>query len=81
MCTVEGARTSWELDLLTAVRALLGMPHAIYLGAGLHELCVRVGQQPRLYFQIDAEGRITMLAYGRKDTQDRDIARARGRMT
>ena len=41
---------------------------------------IRVGQQPRLYFEVDGDI-ARMLTYGRKDTQQRDITRARGRMT
>jgi putative addiction module killer protein len=77
---VEQAKLTWQLDLLMAVGTALGMPHVRDLGDGLRELRVRVGRQPRLYFQI--EGTMArMLTYGRKDTQQRDIGRARGRMT
>lgn len=77
---VEQAKVTWQLDLLMAVGASLSMPHVRDLGGGLRELRIRVGQQPRLYFQVDGDV-ARMITYGRKDTQDRDIARARGRMT
>ena len=78
--SVEQAKVTWQLDLLMAVGASLGMPHVRDLGGGLRELRIRVGQQPRLYFEVDGDI-ARMLTYGRKDTQQRDIVRARGRMT
>lgn len=57
----------------------LGMPLARDLGDGLYELRIRYGQQPRLYFEFRSNELALMLTYGRKDTQDRDIRRARRR--
>jgi putative addiction module killer protein len=54
-----------------------GLPLVRYLGAGLYE--VRRGGD-RVYFQQSRHA-LTILTAGRKDTQDRDIARARRRMT
>lgn len=76
---VEQAKATWELDLLMAAGAALGMPHVRDLGGGLRELRVRAGQQPRMYFVITG-GVAVFLTYGRKDTQERDMRRARGRM-
>jgi putative component of toxin-antitoxin plasmid stabilization module len=47
--SVEQAKVTWQLDLLMAVGAALGMPHVRDLGGGLGELRIRAGQQPRLY--------------------------------
>ena len=61
----------WDgITLLLDARGQLEMPHVRDLGGGLHELRVRGGQQLR----------IVMLTYGRNDTQQRDIQRARRRM-
>jgi putative addiction module killer protein len=77
---IERTKTAWELNHLIVLGMSVGMPHVRYLGDGLYELRVRMGQQPRLYF--DAHGDAArMLTYGRKGTQERDIQRARGRMT
>ncbi|MBC7460141.1 MAG: type II toxin-antitoxin system RelE/ParE family toxin [Thermoleophilia bacterium] len=78
---VEKRKLRFELDRLEMEGVRLGLPHVRELGDGLYELRVRVGQQPRLYFEYASSSRVRMLTYGRKDTQDRDIRRARGRMT
>lgn len=77
---VEQAKVTWEIDLLAEAGAAVGLPHVRDLGHGLRELRVRVGQQPRLYFTIEG-GTARFLTYGRKDTQRRDIERAKRRMT
>lgn len=55
----------------------IGMPLVRGLGHGLHEL--RVAGLRRYFTERD--GAITVLAAGRKDTQQLDIARARRRLT
>ncbi|MCW2973996.1 MAG: Phage derived protein Gp49-like [Thermoleophilia bacterium] len=77
---VERMKVRDELNWLLAAQGRLEMPHVRELPQGLRELRVRVGQQPRLYFQVIDE-RVRMLAYGRKDTQQRDMQRAWKRMT
>jgi putative addiction module killer protein len=67
-----------EIGLL-ATHWPIGMPRVRALGGGLHELRI-MAHGLRLYFTVEGDT-ITFVAYGRKDTQDRDIDRARGRMT
>jgi putative addiction module killer protein len=56
--------------------AVVGMPLVRSLGGDLHEIRITTW---RIYFaQEGAE--MTVLCAGTKDTQQRDIARARGRM-
>ena len=76
---VERMKVRDEINWLLDARGRLEMPHVRELPHGLRELRIRVGQQPRLYFQT-IEQRIVMLTYGRKDTQQRDMQRAWRRM-
>jgi len=73
-----------KIDYLAFLGDDASMPLVRRLGGELHEL--RVGKY-RLYFtfaQMDIDGQIErgmlFVAYGEKDTQRRDIARARGRL-
>lgn len=72
------ATVAAEIALL-AQRWPVGMPRVRNIGAGLHELRI-MAHGLRLYFVIEGEA-ITFLTYGRKDTQARDIDRARRRQT
>jgi putative addiction module killer protein len=76
----QQAKVESELEALIATGPAVGMPVVRDLGHGLFELRIRIGQQPRLYFRSD-DDTIELLTYGRKDTQQRDIDRARRRMT
>lgn len=67
-----------EIGLL-AVRWPVGMPRVRALGGDLRELRI-MAHGLRLYFTVEGDT-ITFVAYGRKDTQARDIDRARGRLT
>jgi putative addiction module killer protein len=67
-------------DLQNAARPL-PMPHGRNLGSGLHELRPSSGRATqRLYYAVHGQ-QVILLCAGRKDTQDRDIDRARRRIT
>ena len=68
-----------EVELL-AVRWPVGMPRVRDLRGGLCELRISGFGGLRLYFEV-AEDVIAFVTYGRKDTQQRDIDRARRRLT
>ncbi|MBC7460143.1 MAG: type II toxin-antitoxin system RelE/ParE family toxin [Thermoleophilia bacterium] len=76
----EQSKVASQLELLAARGEELRLPHVRWLGRGLFELRVVIGQQPRLYFHRVGGDLVVMLTFGRKDTQQRDIARARRRM-
>lgn len=71
----SAARVLAKLNLLALTGTNLQLPHVRRLGAGLCELRV---DKYRLYFVV-AGDTATFLAYGEKDTQQRDIQRARRR--
>jgi len=74
------ATVAAEIEMLAA-RWPVGMPRVRNLSGDLFELRI-MAHGLRLYFSVDDdEDEITFLTYGRKDTQSRDIDRARGRMT
>ena len=77
---VERSKAAWVVAALAMRGIDLAFPHVRWLGAGLFELRITSGQQPRLYYTRIGDDKVRMLTYGRKDTQDRDIARARRRM-
>lgn len=66
-----------RIDLLAEHGISLGMPNVRRLAAGLFEL--RAGKY-RLYFTVLGDT-ARFLTFGEKDTQTRDIERARKRMT
>lgn len=76
----ERAKAMWLVRELAEHGEALGFPHVRWLGRGLFELRVTMGNQPRVYFTRLDEQRAELLTFGSKDTQDRDIARARRRM-
>lgn len=47
-----------------------------YLGDGVSELRFDVGPGYRVYYAMDGEAIVLLLAGGDKDSQDRDVARA-----
>ncbi|MCB0879047.1 MAG: type II toxin-antitoxin system RelE/ParE family toxin [Thermoleophilia bacterium] len=65
-----------RLELLQAHGVALGMPNVRRLDAGLWEL--RSGKH-RLYFTVDVDAAV-FLAFGDKDSQQRDIRLAKERM-
>ena len=64
-----------KIDRLLEHGPTLGMPLVRRLGDDLFELRI---SKYRVYFKV-GDGSIVVLACGEKDTQSRDIARARGR--
>ena len=78
------AKIAAETALLLHVGRALGLPLVRQIGGSLSELRVSAHGGLRLYFTIlrsqDGIERVLFLTYGRKDTQERDIARARRRM-
>ena len=73
----EWADIARRLDLLQAEGLALGMPNVRRLDAGLWEL--RSGKH-RLYFTVEQDVAV-FLAFGDKDSQQRDIRLAKERMT
>lgn len=71
----DGSRVADKLLLLSMTGTNLTMPHVRRLGEGLCELRV---DKYRLYFVVDDDC-ASFLTYGEKDTQMRDIERARKR--
>jgi putative addiction module killer protein len=75
--------TVWILQVLAVLEDAarpLGMPHGRNLKSDLWELRPQSGRSGyRIYYQVDGDV-ARMLTQGRKDTQQRDIARARRRM-
>jgi len=70
------ARMAVLLQMLESATVPAPMPHGRHLGGGLHELRSRLGE--RVYYSVN-DDTATILACGRKDTQRRDITRARSR--
>lgn len=75
LSTIDQARVADKLNLLRDVGTDLTMPHVRRLGGGLCELRV---DKHRLYFVVRDDTAV-VLAFGDKDTQRRDIRKARGR--
>ena len=74
----EGGRVAGKLALVADLGgAAAGMPLVRLLGSRLYEIRV---SKFRVYF-VETDEILTVLAAGEKDTQQRDIARARGRMS
>lgn len=71
----DRARIADKLLLLAMTGTNLTMPHVRRLGNGLSELRV---DKYRLYFEV-VDDTASFLTYGEKDTQPRDIERARNR--
>lgn len=67
-----------EIELL-AVRWPIDMPRVRSLGTGLYELRI-VTHSLRLFFTVTGSV-VTFVAYRRNDTHDRDVERARRRLT
>ena len=65
-----------RLGLLTQLGRDLGMPNVRRIDADISEL--RSGIY-RMYFVVGSDDIATFVAYGNKDTQDRDIDRAQRR--
>lgn len=72
---IDRARILDKVLMLALVGPDLGLPNVRRLGGGLCELRI---DKFRLYFVIESDT-ARLLAYGSKDTQQRDIARARRR--
>ena len=72
------ARVAAEVALLAECWPL-GMPRVRRLEAGLYELWL-LSLGLRIYFTV-TDDMITLLTYGRKDTQQRDLDHARRRLT
>lgn len=72
---IDRTRIAKKVHLLMYAGANLTMPNVRRLGNGLCELRV---DKFRLYFTIEVDT-ARLLSYGSKDTQQRDIARARKR--
>ena len=68
-------RVANKLRLLAEAGGALTMPHVRRMGG---DLCELRADKHRLYFVI-VDDTATFLAYGEKDTQQRDISRARRR--
>lgn len=75
----QKAALARRLLLLEKLGPELGMPNVRGLGHGLYELR-EMSFGYRLYFHFDqsAQAIIIVVAAGEKDTQERDIKRARG---
>lgn len=75
LARVDQRRILRKLHMLAHVGSALSMPSVRRLGGGLSELRV---DKYRVYFTIEGD-EAWILGHGTKDTQQRDIARARRR--